>query len=53
MADVQTPAAEQVSTAPAPKRTNEQKKKNKALIKRTVSIVVVLAILAALGGAVL
>ncbi len=52
MADVQTPAAEQVSTAPAPKRTNEQKKKNKALIKRTVSIVVVLAILAALGGAV-
>ena len=48
MADVQTPAAEQVNTAPpAPKRTNEQKKKNKALIKRIISILVVLALLGA------
>ena len=48
MADVQTPAAEQVNTAPpAPKRTNEQKKKTKALIKRIVSIILVLALLGA------
>ena len=53
MADVQTPAAEQISTAPhAPKRTNEQKKKTKALIKRIISIILVLAILAGIGYAV-
>lgn len=53
MADVQTPAAEQISTAPpAPKRTNEQKKKTKALIKRLISIILVLAILAGIGYAV-
>lgn len=50
MAEVQTPVAEPVSsTPPAPKRTNEQKKKTKALIKRIISIVLVLAILGA-GG---
>ena len=53
MADVQTPAAEQVNTAPpTPKRTNEQKKKTKALIKRLISIILVLAILAGIGYAV-
>ncbi|MBP3521762.1 MAG: HlyD family efflux transporter periplasmic adaptor subunit [Oscillospiraceae bacterium] len=53
MADVQTPAAEQISTAPpTPKRTNEQKKKTKALIKRLISIILVLAILAGIGYAV-
>lgn len=53
MAEVQTPVAEPVSsTPPAPKRTNEQKKKTKALIKRIVSIILVLAILAAGGYAV-
>lgn len=50
MAEVQTPVAEPVSaTPPTPKRTNEQKKKTKALIKRIVSIVLVLAILAGAG----
>lgn len=50
MAEVQTPVAEPInSTPPTPKRTNEQKKKTKALIKRIVSIVVVLAILGAAG----
>ncbi|MDE6108597.1 MAG: HlyD family efflux transporter periplasmic adaptor subunit [Oscillospiraceae bacterium] len=50
--EVQTPAAEPVSaTPPTPKRTNEQKKKIKALIKRIITIVLVLAILAGGGYA--
>lgn len=50
MADIQTPAAGQVSSAPPqnPRKNIEQKKRRKALLKRTVAAVLTLAIL---GGA--
>lgn len=52
MSEVQTPETQQVNVAPPmPKRTNEQKKKIRAMIKRLISIVVVLAILAGIGYA--
>ncbi|MCM1441329.1 MAG: HlyD family efflux transporter periplasmic adaptor subunit [Roseburia sp.] len=52
MSEVQTPEKQQVNAAPPmPKRSNEQKKKIKTMIKRCISLVLVLAILAGAGYA--
>jgi len=51
MSEVQAPVAEQAAPQ-KPKRSNEQKKRTKTIIKRLIAIVLVLAILAGAGFAV-